>query len=159
MDHNYANAYMKITTNALQEHVQLLLHSKTQNIVNGEIISSLQMQIEQLNAKINELIGEIQNKDSAIVDRNNIQAENNTLRNKAASLDTAISQINDMKKIIHARDEYIRTLEEKNKELSVDIENSLSSAIPKNNRRIKNKKFVSEPDPIPESILTETQDF
>lgn len=113
MDHNYANAYMKTATASLQEHVTLLLHAKTQNIVSGEIIVSLQNQIDQLNGKINELISELTRRDDIVNDRNSIQAENDTLRNKAATLDTALSQISAMKKTIQNKDQEIKELSDK----------------------------------------------
>ena len=155
MDHNYANAYMKTATASLQEHVTLLLHAKTQNIVSGDIIASLQSQNEQLNGKVQELISIINGKDSEINDRNNIQVENNTLRNKAEALNTALSQITDMKKTIHTKDEEIRNLNSLIEQLNEKIR--LSENIQITNKPRRKPKIVN---PIPEPIpVPETQDF
>ena len=155
MDHNYANAYMKTATASLQEHVTLLLHAKTQNIVSGDIIASLQSQNEQLNGKVQELISIINGKDSEISDKNNIQAENNALKNKATALDTALTQITDMKKTIHTKDKEIRNLNSLIEQLNEKIK--LSENIQITNKPRRKPKIVN---PIPEPIsISETQDF
>lgn len=155
MDHNYANAYMKTATASLQEYVTILLHAKTQNIVSGDIIASLQSQNEQLNGKVQELISVINGKDSEINDRNHIQAENNALKNKAAALDTALAQITDMKKTIHTKDEEIRNLNTLIEQLNEKIR--LSESIQITNKPRRKPKIVNTiPEPIP---VPETQDF
>jgi len=120
MDQNYANAYMKTATASLQDHVNLLLHSKTENIILNDIIISQSNQIQNLEGKINTLIEELNNKNSVSVELESIRNENNVLRNRAASLDTAINQINEMKALVISKDQELENLR-LNHKMKIDI--------------------------------------
>lgn len=125
MDQNYANAFMKTAVSSLQEHVTLLLHTKTQNIVLNEVIENLNTQNRNFAKTIEELNEELNRKNSLL-------SEMETLRNKASTLDTALAQISELKRIVKEKDQEL---------LSFKAEESAKSK-----KKIKPKLIVEEND-------------
>lgn len=146
MDSNYANAYIKTVTDSLQEHVLLLIHAKARQAVSENIIQSLQTQIQSLNSTIEELTKKAENDENILREKNAILAENQTLKNKASTLDSALNQISTMKKTINEKDEEIKRL---NGELLI-----VASLKTDRKQKRKSSDLVSVSIPIDES-----QDF
>lgn len=109
----YINAYVDNAVGMLHENLATILQLKTQLKISNELIAEKDVVIGSLRSELE--VSKSSNIDMASMERESTRLRelNTTISKKVEHLDTALSQIAQMKNEIRSRDEKIFLLEEK----------------------------------------------
>jgi chromosome segregation ATPase len=165
----YINAYVDNSVGMLHEYVTMVLQLKTQLKVTGDMVagkdatissleeqlgsvkSSLEEQLSGVKSELDSYRSQIGNNNEKInqsrADAIKWEQEYNDMKNKVSHMDTLISQMNEMKKLIIDKDNEIENLKEK--------------LIPKSSpkKSINTSKDKSEAPLVMKEIIEKNDDF
>lgn len=146
MDQNkFINTYIEIVINSLQEHIKANLQLQTQVKVNEFIVAEKDQIISSLTQQIN---------DNKITENWKVKYEEENknhlaILGKLKHMDTLLSQVNDMKKLVVSKDAQIEIL---NKELE-NLKNNLAT------KAINTKVKKKAEEPVKEKLEKTLDDF
>lgn len=106
----FLNAYTENAVNTAHEYLNNILQLKTQIVVTAQALKEKELEVERLQKELeNVRFNEVDN--AAMREKmNQLYEENSSLKNKSSHVETLLSQVREMKKIILEKDAEIEKL-------------------------------------------------